>query len=93
MSDYNPNIPPKKRPFPFSMQLDPAKFEPATDEEKAQQDVMRESTTFFRDGMRKLFRNPLAVASMIVLIIILITIVIAPLIVPYSYSNMITVNG
>ena len=93
MSDYNPNIPPKKRPFPFSMQLDPSKFELASDEEKAQQDVMRESTTFFRDGMRKLFRNPLAVASMIVLIIILITIVIAPLIVPYSYSNMITING
>ena len=91
MSEYNPNIPPKKKPF--SLQLDVAKFEPATDEEKAQQDVMRESTTFFRDGMRKLFRNPLAVGSMIVLIVILITIIIAPLIVPYSYSNMITVNG
>ena len=91
MSEYNPNIPPKKRPF--SLQLDPAKFEPATDEEKAQQEVMRESTTFFRDGMRKLFRNPLAVGSMIVLLIILVTIVVAPLIVPYSYSDMITVNG
>ena len=91
MSEYNPNVPPKKRPF--SLQLDAAKFEPATDEEKAQQEVMRESTTFFRDGMRKLFRNPLAVGSMIVLLVILITIIIAPLIVPYSYSGMITVNG
>ena len=91
MSEYNPNVPPKKKPF--SLQLDVAKFEPATDEEKAQQDVMRESTTFFRDGMRKLFRNPLAVGSMIVLIVILVTIIIAPLIVPYSYSNMITVHG
>ena len=67
MSEYNPNIPPKKRPV--SLQLDAAKFEPATDEEKAQQEVMRESTTFFRDGMRKLFRNPLAVGSMIVLLV------------------------
>ena len=80
MSDYNPNIAPKKRPF--SLQLDVAKFEPATDEEKAQHETMRESTTFFRDGMRKLFKNPLAVGSMIVLLIILITIVIAPMIVP-----------
>ena len=91
MSDYNPNIPPKKRPF--SMQLDAAQFEPATEEEKAQHETMRESTTFFRDGMRKLFKNPLAVGSMIVLVIILITIIIAPMIVPYTYSGMITVNG
>ena len=54
---------------------------------------MRESTSFFQDGMRKLFRNPLAVGSLIVLILLLITIVVAPLIVPYSYSGMITVKG
>ena len=82
MSDYNPNVAPKKRPF--SLQLDVAMFEPATEEEKAQHETMRESTTFFRDGMRKLFKNPLAVGSMIVLLIILLTIVIAPMIVPYS---------
>ena len=91
MSDYNPNIPPEKRPF--SLQLDVSAFEPATDEEKAQQEVKRESTTFFRDGMRTLFRNPLAVGSMIVLLLLLFTIVVAPLIVPYSYSGMITVDG
>ena len=91
MTEFDPNIPPKKRPF--SLQLDAAMFEPATDEEKAQQEVMRESTTFFRDGMRKLFRNPLAVGSMIVLLIILVTILVAPMIVPYKYSDMVTVNG
>ena len=37
---------PKKNPL--SMQIDLAKFAPATDEEKAQQEVMSESTTFFR---------------------------------------------
>ena len=37
MSDYNPNTPPKKRPF--SMQLDVAQFEPATEEEKAQVEI------------------------------------------------------
>ena len=54
---------------------------------------MRESTTFFRDGMRKLMKNPLAVASMIVLIILTLTIIIVPAIYPYSYSQMITVDG
>ncbi len=91
MSSYDPNQVPKKNPF--SLQIDLSRFAPATDEEKAQRETMRESTTFFRDGMRKLFRNPLAVGSLIVLLIILVTIIVAPMIVPYTYSEMISVNG
>ena len=64
----------------LSLQIDLSKFEPATEEEKAQHEIQRESTTFFRDGMRKLFKNPLAVGSMIVLLVLLVTIVVAPLI-------------
>lgn len=82
---------PKKRLL--SMQVDLSMFEPAGDEEKRQHDVMRESTTFFKDGMRKLFKNPLAVLSLIILAIIILTIVFAPLICPYGYSDMVTVNG
>ena len=78
---------------PLSMQIDPALFEAATDDEKRQADVMSESTTFFKDGMRKLMKNPLAVGSIIVLLLIIITITVAPLIVPYSYSEIIKVNG
>ena len=68
-------------------------FRPATEEEKRQQDVMSESTTFFKDGMRKLFKNPLAVASLIVLVCIVITIIVAPMIVPYRYEEILSVNG
>lgn len=68
-------------------------FEKATDEEKKQQDVMSESTTFFKDGMKKLMKNPLAVGSIIVLILIMSVIIVAPHIVPYSYSQIISVNG
>lgn len=82
---------PKKSPF--SLQIDVSKFEQATEEEKRQQDVMSESTTFFKDGMRKLMKNPLAVGSLIVLILVLGTIIVAPMIVPYGYEEMISVNG
>ncbi len=87
---------PKKNPL--SMQMDLSKFSaenfaPATEDEKRQQDVMSESTTFFKDGMRKLFKNPLAVGSLIVLLVIILTIFIAPAIVPYSYSEILTVEG
>ena len=78
---------------PLSMQIDPALFEAATEDEKRQADVMSESTTFFKDGMRKLMKNPLAVGSIIVLLFIILTITIAPLVVPYTYSDIIKVNG
>ena len=88
---YDPNVTPKKQVF--SAQIDLKKFEKATDEEKKQQDVMSESTTFFRDGMRKLMKNPLAVLSLILLTIILVTIIVAPMIVPYKYEEIMSING
>ena len=72
---------PKKNPLSF--QIDLSKFEKATDEEKKQQDVMSESASFFKDGMRKLMKNPLAVGSIIVLVAIVLMIVIVPRVVPY----------
>lgn len=88
---FSADMVPKKRLL--SLQLDVSKFEPATDDEKTQHAQMRESTTFFRDGIKKLFKNPLAVGSLIVLLIIVLVIIFAPLVVPYKYDDMITVNG
>ncbi len=82
---------PKKSPL--SMQIDLKKFEKATDEEKHQQEVMSESASFFKDGMRRLKKNPLAVGSIVVLIVILLMIIVAPRIVPYKYSQIISVEG
>ena len=60
---------------PLSSQIDLSRFTQesfaaATEDEKRQQDVMSESTTFFKDGMRKLSKNPLAMGSIFVLAII-----------------------
>ena len=56
---------------PFSTQIDLSKFDmkdfaKASDEEKRQQEVMGESTTFFKDGLKRLRKNPLAMGSIIV---------------------------
>ena len=91
MAELNKNDLPKKNLL--STQIDLSKFAKATEEEKKQQDVMSESVTFFKDGMRKLFRNPLAVISMIVLVCIIITIIVAPLVVPYGYAEMLSIDG
>ena len=79
---------------PLSAQIDLSKFnfsdfEKATDEEKRQQDVMGESTTFFKDGMKRLMKNPLAVGSIIVLILIILIMIFAPMIVPYGYADIV----
>lgn len=91
MENHDVNKMPKKQLF--SAQIDLSRFEKATEEEKMQQDIMGESTTFFKDGMKKLLKNPLAVASMIVLLLVITVIVVAPMIVPYSYEEILSVNG
>lgn len=91
MDNFDPNKTPKKQIF--STQIDLSKFEKATEDEKRQQDVMSQSTSFFKDGVRKLFKNPLAVASIIVLVAIILTIIIAPMVVPYGYEEILSVNG
>ena len=88
---YNADKLPKKQLL--SLQIDLQKFDKASDDEKAQHETMRESTTFFRDGMRKLRRNPLAMASLIVLLCLVVTIIVVPMFYPYSYEQMISVNG
>ena len=86
-----------KRNF-LSAQVDLSKFsnldfDKATDEEKKQQDVMGESTTFFKDGMKRLRKNPLAMGSIIVLAFIIIAILVLPSIVPYTYDQMMMIDG
>lgn len=90
MSELTENMPKKN---PLSLQIDPKRFEPASEDEKAQQDVMHASTSFFRDGMRKLMKNPLAVASIITIVVIILMILIVPKVVPYGYDEIIRVNG
>lgn len=77
----------------FSTQLDLSKFTLASEADKLQQDVMRESTTFFKDGIKKLSKNYLAMGSIIVLVLILLLIFFVPRFVPYGYDEVIRVDG
>ena len=77
----------------FSSQINLNKFKLASEDEKRQKEVMSESTTFFKDGMKKLMRNPLAVGSIIVLAVLILTIIVAPMIVPYGYEEINNIDG
>ncbi|MEG0750558.1 MAG: ABC transporter permease [Oscillospiraceae bacterium] len=79
----NDNLPKKN---PLSFQIDPKRFEAATDEEKEQQVQMRESVSFMRDAMRRLGHNKIAMVCLTVIVIIALVAFIAPTIYPYTYE-------
>ncbi len=75
----------------FSLQQDPNQFLPATDEEKEYMVQMRESSTFFKDGVKRLLKNDVAVVSIIVIIVITLSAILVPMFWPYSYDRMLGV--
>ena len=62
----------------FSMHVDVDDFIPASEEEKAYMVKMRPSTTFFKDGMKRLMKNKIAAISMFLIIIIALGSIIIP---------------
>ena len=67
-------------------------FRKASPEEKAYQLPERPSTTFFKDGIKRLFRNKIATISMVVVLLITLASVILPWVWPYSYDQMLGVQ-
>lgn len=72
---------------PFSLQVNMDKFLPASEEEKEYMVKMRPSTTFFKDGMRRLKKNKVASASAIIIIAIVLIAIFVPMFWPYSYEQ------
>ena len=76
-------------PLSFQSRINPEDFLPASSEEKQELVIMRESVSFWKDGMRRLRRNRVAMVSLIVIIIIMIFSFIVPSFYPYSYEQQI----
>ena len=77
---------------PFSMQLELEDFRPATEAEKEYISKMRPSSTFFKDGVKRLIKNKVALVSFIMIVVITLASIILPYIWPYSYDNMLGVT-
>ncbi len=73
-------------PLSFQLKLAPEDFLPATDEEKQSQVIMRESVSFWKDGLRRLLKNKIAMVSLGVLVVIFVFAFIIPAFYPYSYD-------
>ncbi len=77
---------------PFSLHVDLDDFLPATEEEKSYMVQMRPSTTFFKDGMKRLLKNKIATVSMFLILFIALAAIIIPSFWPYSYDTMLGVT-
>ena len=80
----------KLKRLTFHVDLD--SFTLASDKEKEYLVQMRPSTTFFKDGVKRLYKNKIAFVSLIVIILITLASIVIPLFWPYSYETQLGVT-
>ena len=76
----------------LSMHPDLDCFAAATEAEKEYMVQMRPSSTFFKDGVKRLMKNKVAVVSLIVIVIVTLSSIILPMFWPYRYDQMLGVT-
>lgn len=77
----------KLRQKPYSMHVNPDLFQKATDEEKQELVIMRESTTLWKDAMRRFRKNHFAMVALFLIIALFLFAFLGPLFVPYDYDQ------
>jgi oligopeptide transport system permease protein len=70
----------------FQLNIDPADYEPAAIADRESLVVMRESVSFWKEGMLRFRRNKVAMVSLVVIILFMIGAFIVPSFYPYSYE-------
>ncbi len=80
----------KKKLFSFHVDVD--SFLPASDEEKRYLVQMRPSSTFFKDGIRRLVKNKVALVSFIVIVVIALASIVLPMFWPYAYDTQLGIT-
>ncbi len=81
----------KKTPK-LSMHVKMDDFIPATDAEKEYMVQMRPSTTFFKDGVKRLLKNKVATVSFFIVVIITLAAIILPMFWPYAYDTQLGIS-
>ncbi|MDD3999969.1 MAG: ABC transporter permease [Bacilli bacterium] len=76
----------------LSLQVSYDQFLPATEEEKKQFEKMRESTSFWKDGFKRLWKNKIAMTSFFIIIIIILITIFVPMVYPYKYGQQLGVT-
>ena len=76
----------------FSMHTNLDSFLPASAEEKEYMVQMRPSSTFFKDGVKRLLKDKVATISFIVIVLIVLSTIVLPMVWPYSYEQQLGIK-
>lgn len=87
--DMDTKLPPKPSIDPFRINLTPEMLIPADKAEREQLIQMRESTTYWKDAMRRFRKNKVAMVSLALIIIIALFAFIGPMFMPYTYDQQV----
>ena len=79
----------EKNPLSMQLKLKPEDFLPASNEEKESLVVMRESVSFWKDGLRRLVKNKVAMVSLFIILLVMVFFFIVPSFYPYTYDQQI----
>ena len=74
-----------KRPFSMHTNLD--SFMPASPEDKEYMVKMRPSSTFFKDGVKRLLKDKVATVSFFIIVLLVLSSIVLPMVWPYSYEE------
>lgn len=77
----------KKNPISFQLKIED--FLPATDAEKQSLTQLRPSVSFFKDALRRLGKNKVAMVSLAIILIVMIFSFVIPNFYPYKYEQQI----
>ncbi len=69
------------------LNISPEELMPATAEEKAANDQMRPSVSYWKDAMHRFMRNKLAMFMLALLLIIVLAAIFGPILSPYTYKG------
>ena len=78
---------PSLRLNPLSMHVNPELFEKATEEEKQELVVIRQSTSLWKDAMRRFRKNKFAMVALVLIVLLFLFAFVGPLLSPYNYDQ------
>lgn len=79
-----------KKRYSFHVNLD--SFIPATEAEKEYMVQMRPSSTFFKDGVKRLLKNKVATVSLLIIVLTTLFSIFLPMMWPYAYEQQMGVQ-
>ncbi len=78
--------------FPLNLHINVDSFMPASEKDKEYLVQMRPSSTFFKDGVKRLLKNKVATVSLIIIVLITLSSIFVPMFWPYAYDAQLGVT-